>query len=59
MTGAEQCDTFEKCTAVLTGTLDHNEDGSAQERTATIKVGFQSLKQRALLYNIRTVFRRK
>ena len=34
MTGAAKCDTYEKCTAALTGTLGRNEDGWAPESTA-------------------------
>lgn len=44
MTGATECDIYEKCTAVLSGTLGHNEDGYAPESTAAIIQWLQSLK---------------
>lgn len=44
MTGAAECDIYEKCTAVLSGTLGHNEDGYAPESTAAIIQWLQSLK---------------
>lgn len=45
MTGAAKSDTCEKCTAVLTRTLGHNEDGSALEDTAAYNTMLQSFKQ--------------